>query len=208
VVNYPLRVTPTFTFVKGSTPGYSLNGIEKLVAQGESYTLKDDTSRAARLECCSKGTSMAILSGTDTSTATTNYGEATEKGVNTGWSPKTRETTSDILTLWGLADLGSDMTDTYMLSMSYDHKKVLPVQLRRGLLGLATKDEDGNWVNAVDNNFGGRKNFVLGPWNSSYDVGTYGIDLKTHAAGAVINHGGEFAVAGFSPLPILSSVGH
>jgi hypothetical protein len=208
VVNYPLRVTPTFTFVRRSTTGYSLNGIEKLVAQGESYTLKDDTSMAARLECCSKGTSMAILSGTDTSTATTNYGEATEKAVNTGWSPKTRETTSDILTLWGLADLGSDMTDTYVLSMSYDHKKVLPVQLRRGLLGLATKDEDGNWVNAVDNNFGGRKNFVLGPWNSSYDVGTYGIDLKTHAAGAVINHGGEFAVAGFPPLPILSFVGH
>jgi len=108
----------------------------------------------------------------------------------------------------GLVELGSDMTDTYVLSMSYEHKKLLPVQLRSGLLGLATKDEDGNWVNAVDNNFGGKKNLVIGPWNSSYELGTYGIDLNTHTAWAVINHGGDFAVAGFRHLPIFSSAGH
>jgi hypothetical protein len=207
LLNYPLRVTPTFHFVKRSTTGYSLNGIEKLVAQGESYALQDDTSRAAGMERGFKGTSMAILFGTNDSTATTNYGKATEKAVETGWSPKAHDTRSDILTLWGMSDLGRDMTDTYVLSMSYDHKKLLPVGLQSGLLGLATKDQDGNWVNAVDGNFGGEKNFVIGPWNSSYELGTYGIDLETHTAWAVINHGGDFAIARFRHVPAFSSAG-
>jgi hypothetical protein len=46
-------------------------------------------------------------------------------------------------------------------------------------------------------NFGGAKKFVLGPWKSDYGLGTYGIDLKTHTAWAVINYNADFAVAGF-----------
>ncbi len=42
---------------------------------------------------------------------------------------------SDILTLWGMADLGSDQTDVYTLSMSYDHHKLLPIQLGKGPVG-------------------------------------------------------------------------
>jgi hypothetical protein len=68
------------------------------------------------------------------------------------------------------------------------------------MLGLATKDEDGDWVNAVDMNFGGTKKFVLGPWKPGYELGTYGIDLKKHIAWAVINYTGDFAVAGFGHL--------
>ncbi len=203
LANYPLRITPTFNFVKRSTTGYSLNGIEKIVAQGGAYALKDSSSKAARMGCGFKGTSMAILSGTNGSTATTNYGKATEKAVNTGWSPKTHDTTSDILTLWGMADPGTDQTDTYVLSMTYDHKKVVPAQLGCGLLGLAAKDDNGDWVNAVDMNSGGTKHFVVGPWKSGYELGTYGIDLKTHTAWAVVNHGGDFAVAGFRHFPHL-----
>jgi hypothetical protein len=59
----------------------------------------------------------------------------------------------------------------------------------------------------VDGNFGGEKNFVIGPWNSSYELGTYGIDLETHTAWAVINHGGDFAIARFRHLPAFSSAG-
>lgn len=81
--------------------------------------------------------------------------------------------------------------------MSYDHK-LLPIQFGQGLFGLATKDENGDWVNAVDMNVdGGTKKFILGPWKPAYGLGTYGIDLRTHTAWAVINSNGDFAVAGF-----------
>jgi len=41
------------------------------------------------------------------------------------------------------------------------------------------------------------KRFVLGPWNSSYDLGTYGIDASTNTAWAVINYNADFAVTSF-----------
>jgi hypothetical protein len=196
--------TPTLTFVKKSTTGYSLNGREKLVAQGESFVMTDGTSPAETMAPGFKGTTMAILSGVNGSSAMTNYGKATEKAVNTGWTPKDGGTrnwhddpVSDILTLWGMADLGTEQTDVFTLSMSYDHRS-FPFQPREGLLGLATKDENGDWVNAVDMNFGdGNKQFVLGPWKPGYELGTYGIDPVRHTAWAVINYNGDFAVAEF-----------
>ncbi len=78
-----------------------------------------------------------------------------------------------------MADLGTEQTDMYALSLSYDHRRLLPMQLGKGLLGLVTRDEKGNWVNAVDMNFGGTKKFVLGPYQNGYELGTYGVDLKT-----------------------------
>ncbi len=51
-----------------------------------------------------------------------------------------------------------------------------------------------NWVNAVDENIGGTKNFVFGPWEKSYPLGTYGVDPTTHTAWAVLNYNGDFAV--------------
>jgi hypothetical protein len=184
-----------YTFTKRETFGYSLNGQEFLVAQGESYTGVQDSF---------EGTTVRILGGVNGSTATVYDGRATTKAVDTGWTPKTAgtkkkddDTASNILSLWGMADLGSDQTDVYTLSMSYDDHKLLPIQLGKGLLGLATKDENGDWVNAVDMNFDGTKKFILGPWKPGYGLGTYGIDLKKHTAWAVINYNGDFAVAGF-----------
>jgi hypothetical protein len=199
--NYPLRVTPTFNFVKRSTFGYSLNGIEKLVKQGESYEMKDDTTLAKSMERSFVGTSMAILAGTNESTAKTNYGRPTQKAVNTGWAPAEKGLASDILTLWGMADLGSEQTDTYVLSMSFD-KKVPRQQFGNGGFGIAARNADGTWVNAVDMNVGGTKNFVKGPWDPSYGLGTYGVDASTKTAWAVINHASDFAVAtGIEPAP-------
>jgi len=206
--------TPTFTFSKRSTTGYSLNGKEFLIDQGGSYTTVHDKF---------KGTAAHILDGINSSTATTNYGKATVKAVNTGWTAgeagndmdfgyshrwplhfrndhKARNydmPASDILTLWGMADLGTDQTGVYTLSMSYDFGRLLPMQFGQGMLGLATRDENGDWVNAVDMNFGGTKKFVFGPWKKGYELGTYGIDPKTYTAWAVINYTGDFAVAGF-----------
>jgi hypothetical protein len=188
-----LTETPVLTFSKRETFGYSLNGQEFLIDQGQSYTSVQDAFN---------GTTAKILAGTNGSNATDSAGRALTKGVNTGWAPKIAgarrwddDTFSDILTLWGMADLGSEQTDVYTLSMSYD--KMLPIQLGKGLLGLATKDENGDWVNAVDLNFGGAKKFILGPWKPGYGLGTYGIDLKKKTAWAVINYNGDFAVAGF-----------
>jgi hypothetical protein len=184
-----------YTFTKHETFGYSLNGKEFLVAQGQSYTTVQDSFAE---------TTALILDGSNASTAVDHIGRAFTKTIDTGWTPKTvgrwkmdDETTSDILTLWGMADLGTDQTDVYTLSMSYDHHMLLPIQLGQGLLGLATRDKKGDWVNAVDRNFGGIKKFVLGPWKPGYALGTYGIDLRTHTAWAVINYDADFAVAGF-----------
>jgi hypothetical protein len=182
-----LTATPVLTFSKRETFGYSLNGKEFLVLQGESYAMVQDSY---------KGTDAKILSGINGSVATVYDGRPTSKAVDTGWTPKTRrDTVSNILSLWGMADLGSDQTDEYTLSMSYD--RLLPIQLGKGLLGIATKNDSGDWVNAVDLNFGGTKKFILGPWQPGYKLGTYGIDPRTKTAWAVLNYNGDFAVAGF-----------
>jgi len=107
----------------------------------------------------------------------------------------TNDTASDILTLWGMAsNLGSDQTDIYTLSMSYDPHGVKQAVLQSGLFGLATKDANGSWINAVAKNFGGTVKFVLGPWNLNYGLGTYGVDTSTNTAWAVINYNSDFAV--------------
>ena len=41
-----------------------------------------------------------------------------------------------------MAGLGSSKTDTYTLSMSYNTKGLKVTDLRKGLIGLATRHED------------------------------------------------------------------
>ncbi|MGO8988246.1 MAG: metallophosphoesterase family protein [bacterium] len=170
--------------------GYSLNGKEFLVAQNQFYTNVQDSFA---------NTTAAILSGTNGSTATDASGRPFTKAVDIGWSYRSHDTASDILTLWGMAsNPGSDQTDVYTLSMSYDsHFGQMQGNLKSGLFGLATKDANGNWINAVDKNFGGTVKFVLGPWNPTYGLGTYGIDPSTHTAWAIINYNSQFAVTWF-----------
>jgi hypothetical protein len=196
------HITPTFNFVKKETWGYCQNGQEFLVPQTKTYTTVEDSF---------EGTTARILDGTSNSTATDDNNRAFTKTVNTGWVDVDRwcekypphrwhpqlDLASNILKLQGMTDLGKDSTDIYALSLSYDHHRLLPIQLGKGLLGLVTRDENGNWVNAVDKNVGGTKKFVLGPWKSGYGLGTYGVDLKARTVWAVINHDGDFAAAGF-----------
>jgi len=194
-VDCDLTVTPDLSFEKRETFGYSLNGQEYLVPQGESYTSVEDTFA---------GTTAKILAGINGSTEKLYDGRPTTKSVNTGWTPgkatvpkKNDNSASAILTLWGMADLGTEQTDTFALSISYDPKKAIPTHLGKGLFGLATRDADGNWVNAVDMNFGGNKKFVVGKWKPSYGLGTYGVDPSTKTAWAVINYNSDFAVTRF-----------
>jgi hypothetical protein len=96
-----------------------------------------------------------------------------------------------------MKDLGEETSDTYALSLSYQPSKGILDRLGRGRFGLATKDADGNWINAVDMIDGVTKRFVLGAWKPSYPLGTYGVDTRTKTAWAVINYDGDFAVARF-----------
>jgi hypothetical protein len=207
-------------FTKHDTFGYSLNGIEKIVDQGTSYALTDNTDKAiANGETGYKGTTAAILSGTNGSTGKDFNLRALTKSVNTGWTPATSGLASDIFTLWGMQDsLATKLTpvgalatnytfvdpnltktDTYALALSYDPAIVVnSATINAGqAVALSAKDSSGNWVNAVDQNVGGRKRFILGPYRSAYPLGTYGVDPVTHTAWAVINTTGgpaEFAV--------------
>jgi len=187
-VDCDLTITPNLSFEKRETFGYSLNGKEFLVAQGDSYTSVKDSFN---------GTEAQILEGVNNSTATIYDGRATTKAVNTGWASKDGENdesrlASHVLTLWGMSDLGSDQTDTFVLSISYDK---MPTHQGNGAFGIATKNADGNWINAVDMNVGGTKQFVHGPWKSSYGLGTYGVDPRTKTAWTIVNYNGNFAVA-------------
>jgi hypothetical protein len=195
--------TPTFKFVKKETWGYSVNGQEFLIPQGQSYTSVIDSFET---------TTARILGGTNGSTAEDYSMRPLTKTVNTGWTDvnvrrsesfSSRfkkagfDPASNILTLWGMADLGIDQTDVYTLSMTYEGKET-PLHSGKHGFGIATKDDRGRWVNAVDMNIGdSAQRFVVGPWKSEYGLGTYGIDPKTHTAWAVIDYNGDFAVGSF-----------
>jgi hypothetical protein len=202
---HPNQVTPTFNFVKKETWGYCQNGKEFLVPQGATYATVEDSF---------EGTTAKILDGKNNSTAKDYNSRSFIKTINTGWVnvdswckkyPPRKwnahlDLASNIFRLQGMTDLGSEQTDTYVLSLTYDRRRLLPTQLGKGLLGLVTRDEKGRWVNAVDMNLGGTKNFILGPYKSGYELGTYGVDLKTRTVWAVINYTGDFAAAGFKHL--------
>jgi hypothetical protein len=201
-----IEAAPALTFTKRETFGYGLNGKAFLVSGAESYDKVKDSYM---------GTTAAILRGSNRSARTLFDGRVATKTVNAGWTSKkdeaartkrscTRNSTGrnapeiagNVLTLRGMAAaLGSDATDVYTLSMRYDmNGSAAFVSGGKGLC-IATKDENGSRVNAVDLNTGGTKKRVSGPWRAGFGLGTYGMDPKTHTAWTVINRNGEFVVA-------------
>jgi len=206
-----LTLSPTSVhFYRRERFGYSLNGQEFVIAQGGAYNVVHDSF---------EGTAACILSGTNGSTGTDRAARPLVKTVDTGWSrpcKKDTELASNVLTLWGMADslslwdetLGATMgmlpnadhteqSDTFALAMTYSPAEAHGVNFSNGKFGIVTKDGNGHWVNAVDQDFGGTKHYVHGPWNSSYGLGTYGVDSATNTAWAVIDFDGEFAVGRF-----------
>jgi hypothetical protein len=174
---------------------YSLNGSDKVVAEGQSYVMSDNTGKAGGHKSGYKGTSMSILSGINGDTSTTNYNKALSHEVTTGWKQASPSLASDILDLSGMAKLVGTQTDTYTLSLSYVHPNGLSNQVvKSGKFCLLAKDANGKWVKAVSQDFGGQAKFVAGPWKAGYALGTYGVDPATKTAWAVINYNGEFAV--------------
>ena len=182
---YLLSTTPAMTFTKRESYGYSLNGKEFQVPEGKPFTSVVDSF---------DGTDAAIIDGVNGSKATDAAGRALTKTVDTGWTKdgKCDDVSSSILTLSGLTDLGAKSADTYVLSMSYGPR---PGRGEHGGPGTLVARTRFGWVNAVAANAGGKARFVLGSYKSGYGLGTYGIDLKTRTAWAVVNHEGSFAVS-------------
>jgi hypothetical protein len=188
-----------FNFNRISTISYSLNGKQKLVAQGAPYAMTDSTTSAAALEPGFQDTSMAILSGVDSSTVTTNYGKKISNEVTTDWAASDGGLASAILSVEGMsATSSSDKTDEYVLSMSYIPNSLSKTPIQNGGFGLLTRDSWGRWVNAGTKNTGNvTMKFVPGAWNPDYKLGTFGVDTTTNTAWAVINYNGDFAVGQF-----------
>lgn len=190
-----------FCFYLRDTFGYSLNGSEFEVAQGESYTKVTDSYQK---------TTANILSGVNGNTETDYLGRSLSKIVNTGWSePDTVDgAAGKVLSLWGMADnlslydtdlVGllpdsneSQTTDTFTLSMACKRLQKHPEQLKKNFCIAARNGSQ--WVNAVDLNTGGTKKFIEGPWKESYGLGTWGVDSESGSVWAVINHDGDFVI--------------
>ncbi len=192
------------TFARRETFGYSLNGNRFDVAEGKPYTAITDV--VASGDCCGEkgylGTKMRILAGKNGNTATCAYDKRPfTKDVNTGWATGGGTSlTSDVLSLWGIADVSSNHRDLYVLSMSCEPSKLADAQDAK----LAVWN-GSMWVNAVDmdSDLGAGKQFVSGAFDPAKDfqLGRYGFDPATHTAWAVIDHGAvSFAtVSGGSP---------
>jgi len=175
-----VSTAPGLTFTKQESFGYSLAGQRFIVPQGQPYSAVKDAS--------STGTTAKILGGTNGSTAMDANGTAMVKVVNTGWISAGGGSVSDILVLWGLDPyVGSSQPDTYSIAMSCSTKM-------SSLSRLAALDAGGNWTNAANLNLGGTPKFVSGPWNSSYALGTYGVDTASNSVWAVLNYNGKFAI--------------
>jgi hypothetical protein len=186
---YLIAATPHMTFSLRETFGYSLSGKEFTVAQGESYTKVQDSFA---------GTTAAILSGVNGATNQDASLRQFTKLVTTGWDGFDATAGSYTFTILGMAStMGNSQTDTYTLSMTYDHQITKALSMPQSF-GIATKDANGHWIAAVDKNTGGAKLFVNGPWNPAYGLGSYGIDPDTKTAWAVLNYNGDFTVADFS----------
>lgn len=190
-VNNDIADDPEWTLQE--TFGYSLNGVARVIAQGDSYVMTHSIEPGSSFgEDGYVGTTMHILDGVNTATTTVHGGRKSNKDFNIGWaSANTVQelgAVSDVLTIWGMQNaLGSDEGDTYALALEYPGAV-------RGALALMSRNEDGNWEPATARNFGGDAKFIIGPWKASYSLGSYGIDPATRTAWAVVNRGGEFAV--------------
>jgi hypothetical protein len=191
------------SFTKRESFGYSLIGKQFEVSPAASYAsgavaitypLPTTTTPTQIQDTSSSGTTTAaILSGTNNSNLLDASKQPCAKVVNTGWMSASGKVISDILALWGINPYvnGGPQPDVYTLSLTV---KSTSATVRQGLV-LCALDSTGNWSNAVNQNSGGTKTFVNGPWKSSYGLGSYGIDTTTNSAWAVLNYDGTFAIA-------------
>lgn len=187
-VKCSLRETPQLSFRKRETYGYSLNGNKFIIKPQETMTVVSDT-------CCIEGsqrTRMRIIHGVNEKSAKLYDGRECVQTVCTGWRKGNDgygNLKSDILSMWGINnEIGSEMGDWFTLELSYKGELAGPIS-------LVTKDNNGNWINPSAMNDEVMQKFIIGKYKENFEPGTYGIDPKTKTVWAVINNGGEFAIA-------------
>lgn len=200
-INGDISTTPQLAgnWTKREVCGYSLNGKEFVVGQGQSLTAISDSFGS---------TTARIISGTNMSTVQDASGRPLNLLVAIGWSAvQSVGMVSNPVTLWGLApQMGSAVCATYTLAMNYD-ASVSMIDVVQQKLGLVTSDSTGAWVNAVDLNYGGNPKFILSGWTMLDSLGTWGVDTATRTAWAVINHGGSFTVSTLGNVRTRQSLG-
>jgi hypothetical protein len=191
--DYGFSTTPRLQFRKRQVFGYSLNGREFVVGQGQPYSVVMDAF---------EGTRARILDGVNGSVARDGSGRKLSHAVDTGWTPRACGAASATFHLWGMSRaLGVDETDAYALALDQDTPRPHGREMPRGQLALLAWDANGRWVNAVDRNAGGVKKFVRGPWRLGYALGAYGFDRRTRTAWAVLNREGEFRIGPLASPP-------
>lgn len=191
-------ITPTFNFVKKETWGYSLSHGRVTtfnVVEGENYVIHTPNTTAKVLK--------AGRSATDY------RGRSFQKPASAWWADKNTvrnaDAISDVITIVGASSaaiqenhdtVSYNPNDVMGIQLSFDRKLSLSASdLNHGrTITVCVRDEDGRWVNAVDANFGGTKNFVYGPYDPTAPLGTYGVDNVNKIAWAVVNHDSDFAV--------------
>ncbi len=191
-------MTPTFNFVKKQTWGYSLDHGRVTtfnVLEGNNYVIRTPRTIAKILK--------AGRSANDYT------GRSFQKPASAWWAEKdsirNANAISDVVTVVGAAsasikenhDTNSyNPNDIMGIQLSFDRNISLSQRdLNQGrTIAVSVRDEKGRWVNAVDANFGGAKNFVYGPYDPTAPLGTYGVDDANKIAWAVVNHDSDFAV--------------
>ncbi|HYA39698.1 MAG TPA: hypothetical protein VEF34_00200 [Syntrophobacteraceae bacterium] len=197
-------ITPTFTFAKKETWGYTLStsGVSTFnLTQGSGCTLNF-------------GSTTAYVNKTST-TAKDYTGRSLTKDVAAWWAAKPTASLpgnngasytaiSDVLTLLGASAAAIKETedtnpynpnDPVAIQISYDQSQLTRADINNArMISIMSMDGDGKWVPAVSLNYGGHPRYVHGPWNKAYPVGTYGVDTTNHIAWAVVNHDSDFVV--------------
>jgi hypothetical protein len=207
--NYPgggtgTFITPTFTFVKKETWGYTSgqNGLA-------TFTLSQGANPGWS---ATFGSTTAQVNKTST-TAQDYTGRSLTKDAAAWWAPQSSVSIStpslyaisDAMTLLGAAAGAIKETedsntynpnDPVAILMSYDPTVSLSrSDINNGrMISLNSIDDNGKCVNAVSLNFGGHSKFIYGPWSKAYPLGTYGVDTTNNIAWAVVNNEGDFVV--------------
>lgn len=111
LVDLDLTSTPNLSFALRETFGYSLNGKQFLVPSGGDLAVVQD----------SYGTTTMQLSGTNSAVERDYNNRLLFKDINTGWTDKSGDLFSDVLTLWGTEDFGQfgESTAPFTLTLSY-----------------------------------------------------------------------------------------
>lgn len=170
-------------------PVTPLTGLENLGASrntkfvaGMDYSLATATTNPTGLH-----TTMTLLGGVAGANRDVDFGFT---GANHGGLA------SDIVSV-----AGTDL-DTFVLQLSYDPVLAATLFGSEANAWLGSFDStSGAWVPAVFGNNGGTSVFVLGAFDGDATLGHYGVNTLDHTVWAVLDHNGDFGVAGFSAIP-------